>query len=53
MTLIPDAIADCQMRLAQGERAGSIALKMTQLCEQLGTTARCLKAEKTLEILGA
>jgi poly-gamma-glutamate capsule biosynthesis protein CapA/YwtB (metallophosphatase superfamily) len=53
MTLHPTLIADCQARLAQGDRARSIALKMTRLCDRLGTQARWLEAEKTLEILGA
>jgi poly-gamma-glutamate capsule biosynthesis protein CapA/YwtB (metallophosphatase superfamily) len=53
MVLHPTVIADCQARLAEGDRARSIALKMTRLCERLGTPARWLEAEKTLEILGA
>ncbi len=50
MTLRPTLIADCQARMAQGERARSIALKMARLCEQLGTPARWLEAEGILEI---
>ena len=52
MTLHPTVIADCQARLAQGDRARSIALKMTPLCERLGTAARWLEAQTALEILG-
>jgi len=53
MTLRPTVIANCQARLAQGDRARSIGRKMVRLCERLGTRAQSLEAEKTLEILGA
>jgi poly-gamma-glutamate capsule biosynthesis protein CapA/YwtB (metallophosphatase superfamily) len=52
IVLHPAVIADYQARLAEGDRARSIALKMTRLCDRLGTPARWLEAEKTLEILG-
>jgi poly-gamma-glutamate capsule biosynthesis protein CapA/YwtB (metallophosphatase superfamily) len=51
MTLCPTAIADYQARVARGERARSIALKMARLCERLGTSARWLEADNALELL--
>ena len=52
MTLRPTVITGCQARMAQGERARVIALKMTRLCERLGTRSRWLDARTTLEIPG-
>ncbi len=52
MILRPTVIADCQARLAQGEQATAIALKMARLCERLGTAARWLEAQTILEIRG-
>lgn len=52
MTLWPTVISGSQARMAQGERARAIALKMAQLCERLGTRARWIDARKILEIPG-
>ncbi len=53
MMLRPTVIADCQARLAQGDRAREIGLKMARLCERLGTPARWLEAQTILEIRGS
>jgi poly-gamma-glutamate capsule biosynthesis protein CapA/YwtB (metallophosphatase superfamily) len=53
MMLRPTVIADCQARMARGERARAIALKMARLCERLGTPARWREAQAILEIRGA
>lgn len=53
MLLHPTVIDDCQARIARGERARSIGLKMARLCERLGTPVRWLEKETALEIPGA
>jgi poly-gamma-glutamate capsule biosynthesis protein CapA/YwtB (metallophosphatase superfamily) len=52
MMLRPTVIADCQARMAQGERATTIARKMAHLCEQLGTPSRWLEVKNILEVRG-
>jgi len=53
MRLYPTEIFDCQARMARGERAEAIALKMARLCREFGTSARWIENEGVLEISGS
>jgi poly-gamma-glutamate capsule biosynthesis protein CapA/YwtB (metallophosphatase superfamily) len=50
LRLYPTQIADCQAKMARGDRAIEIAEKMAQLCTEMGTDARWLVADQVLEI---
>jgi poly-gamma-glutamate capsule biosynthesis protein CapA/YwtB (metallophosphatase superfamily) len=52
MQLHPTEIADCQARMARGERASEIAFKMARLCKELGTPVRWIATREVLEISG-
>jgi poly-gamma-glutamate capsule biosynthesis protein CapA/YwtB (metallophosphatase superfamily) len=48
--LHPTEIVECQARMARGDRAEEIALKMARLCREFGTPARWIESERVLEI---